>query len=120
MLDQVISGYVPGDLTHAGSGRAKGGGGAVQLFGGVGQGLLEPVIRRFRLLGAGAVARRGLPQQISGQRGAAAEPGHIQRRGQHRPPVRVSGLGVLPAGDQLRRGRQGLGQPVPCRAQRDR
>lgn len=32
----------------------------------------------------------------------------------HRPRVRVDVLGVLPPGDQLRRGRQGLGQPVPA------
>ena len=87
----------------------------MQLAGGVGQGLLEPVVRRLGLLLAGAVARRGGAQQVGAERGAGAEPGHIQRRGQHRPRVRAGGLGVLPAGDQLRRGRQGLGQPVPGR-----
>ena len=119
VLDQVIRGGVPGDLAHAGSGGAEGGGGAVQLAGGVGQGLLEPVVRRLGLLLAGAVARRGGAQEVGAQRGAGAEPGRIQRRGQHRPRVRAGGLGVLPAGDQLRRGRQGLGQPVPGRLQRD-
>ena len=92
----------------------------MQLGGGVGQGLLEPAGRRLGLLRAGAIARRGRPQQIGGQRGVAAEPGHVQRRGQHRPRVRVRGPGVLPPGDQLGRGRQGLGQPVPGRPQRDR
>ena len=121
VLEQVVRHGVPGDLAHAGSGGGgQGGGGAVQLGGGVGQGLLEPVVRRLGLLRAGAIARRGRPQQVGGQRGAAAEPGHVQRRGQHRPPVRVRGPGVLPPGDQLRRGRQGLGQPVPGRPQRDR
>ena len=42
----------------------------------------------------------------------------VQRSGQHRPRVRGRGPGVFPAGDQLRRGGQGLGQPVPGRAQR--
>ena len=50
VLDQVVRDGVPGDLAHAGSGGAQGGGGAVQLFGGVGQRLLEPVARRLGLL----------------------------------------------------------------------
>ena len=119
VLDQVVRGRVPGDLAHASSGGAEGGGGAVQLAGGIGQGLLEPVVRRLGLLLAGAVARRGGAQEVGTQRGAGAEPGRIQRRGEHRPRVRAGGLGVFPAGDQLRRGRQGLGQPVPGRLQRD-
>ena len=36
----------------------KGGGGTMQLAGGIRQGLLEPVARRLRLLLAGAIARR--------------------------------------------------------------
>ena len=91
----------------------------MQLAGGVGQGLLEPVVRRLGLLLAGAVVHCGGAQEIAAQRGAGAEPGRIQRRGEHRPRVRAGGLGVFPAGDQLRRGRQGLGQPVPGRLQRD-
>ena len=77
------------------------------------------MLRRLGLLLAGAVARRGGAQEVGAQRGAGAEPGRVQRRGQHRPRVRAGGLGVFPAGDQLRRGRQGLGQPVPGRLQRD-
>ena len=118
VLEQVVRRGVPGDLAHASPGGAQGGGGAVQFLGGVGQGLLEPVGRRLGLLRAGAVARRGGAQQVSAERGAGAEPGRVQRRGQHRPPVRAGGLGVLPPGDQLRRGRQRLGQPVPARLQR--
>jgi len=119
VLDQVIRGGVTGELAYAGSGGAEGGGGAVQLAGGVGQGLLEPVFWRLGQLLAGAVAWRGGTQQSDAKRGAGAQPGHIQRRGQHRPRVRTGGLGVLPPGDQLRRGRQGLGQPVSSRLQRD-
>ena len=119
VLDQVVRRGVPGDLTHAGPGRGKGGGGAAQFAGGVGQGLLEPVGWRLGQLLAGAVVRRGGAQQVGAERGAGAEPGHIQRRGQHRPRVRAGGLGVFPVGDQLRRGRQGLGQPVPGRVKRD-
>ena len=50
VLDQVIRGGVPGNLAHASGGGAEGGGGAVQLAGGVGQGLLEPVVWRLGLL----------------------------------------------------------------------
>jgi hypothetical protein len=92
----------------------------VQLGFSVGQGLLEPGVRCLGLLLAGEIPRRGGAQQVGVQRGAGAEPGRIERRGEHRPRVRAGGLGVLPAGDQLRRGGQGLGQPVPGRVQRDR
>ena len=91
----------------------------MQLAGGVVQGLLEPVIRRLGLLLAGAVARRGGAQKLGGERGAGAEPGRVQRGGEHRPRIRADGLGVLPAGDQLRGGRQGLGQPIVRCVQRD-
>ena len=90
----------------------------MQFFGGVGQGLLEPVGWRLGLLRAGAVIHRGGAQQVSAERGAGAEPDRVQGRGHYRPPVRAGGLGVLPVGDQLRRGRQRLGQPVPARLQR--
>ena len=120
MLDQVVRHDVPRNLAHVSSGRAKRGRGAMQLAGGVGQGLLEPVARRLGTLLAGAITRRGGTQQVGAQRGTGAEPSHIQRRGEHRPRVRPGGLGVLPAGYQLRRGCQGLGQPVPGRLQRDR
>ena len=46
----------------------EGGDGAVQLAGGVSQGLLEPVVRRFSLLLARAVVHRGSAQELSGQR----------------------------------------------------
>ena len=118
VLDQVVRRRVPGDLAHVRRGGAERGGGAVQFFGGVGQGLLEPVVRRLGLLRAGAVIHRGGAQQVGAERDAGAEPGRVQCRGQHRPPVRAGGLGVLPSGDQLRRGRQRLGQPVPVRLQR--
>ena len=119
VLEQVVRHGVPGDLAHAGAGRGERRGGTVQLLGGVGQGLLEPVLRRLGLLDAGAVARRRGAQQPGRQRSAGTQPGRIQRRGQHRPRVRVAGLGVLPPGDQLRRGGQRLGQAVPGRLQRD-
>jgi hypothetical protein len=119
VLDQVVRGDVPGDPARAGAGGAEGGHGAVQLAGGIGQGLLKPVLRHLGLLGTGAVARRGGAQQASAQRGPGAEPGCIQRRGEHRPRVRAGGLGVFPAGDQLQRGRQRLGQPIAGRLQRD-
>ena len=63
----------------------EGSGCAVQLLGGIGQGLLEPVARGLGLLGAGAVARRGRAQEPGGERGVGAEPGRVQRRSQHRP-----------------------------------
>ena len=113
VLEQVVRHGVPVDLAHVHSGRSQGGGGAVQFGGGVGQGLLEPAVWGLGLLGAGAVARGGGPQEPGGERGAGAEPGRVQRRGEHRPCVRVRFLGVFPPGDQLRRGGQGLGQPVP-------
>jgi len=81
MVDQVVRNGVPGDLPHAGSRGAEGGGGAVQLLGGVGQGLLEPVVWCLGSLLAGAVARRGSAQEVGAERGAGAEPGHVQRRG---------------------------------------
>jgi hypothetical protein len=81
VLDQVVRGGVPGDLAHAGSSGAEGGGGAVQLFGGVGHGLLEPVARRLGPLPGSAVARRGGAQELTAQRGAGTEPGRIQCRG---------------------------------------
>ena len=119
MLEQVVlPRSAAGDLAHARRDRGQRGGGTVQLLGGVGLCPFEPVLWRLGLLRAGAVARRGRPQQISTERGVAAEPGHVQRRGQHRPPVRVRCRGVLPAGHQLRRGGQGLGQPVAFRAER--
>ena len=91
VLDQVVRHGVPGKLAHTDPDRAQGGGGAVQLLGGIGEGLLEPVVRGLGLLLAGAVARRGSPQQGSTERSASAEPGHVQRRGQHRPRVRGRG-----------------------------
>jgi hypothetical protein len=113
VLDQVIRHGVADELAHASPSRAKSGGGAVQLAGGIGHSLLEPVFRRLGQLLAGAITWRGSPQQVRAERGAGAEPGHIQRRRKHRPRVRISGLGVLPAGNQLRSSGQGLGQPVP-------
>ena len=118
VLDQVVRDRVPVDLAHAGPGGAERCGGAVQLGGGVGQGLLEPVARRLGPVSAGEVAGRGGAQQVDAQRGAGTEPGRIQRRGQHRPPVRAAIPGTLPAGDQLRRGCQGLGQAISVCGQR--
>ena len=69
----------------------------MQLLGGIGQRPLEPVTRRLGLLRAGAITRRGRTQEIGGEWRAGAEPGRVQRRGQHRPRVRIPGLGVLPA-----------------------
>jgi hypothetical protein len=104
---------VSGDLAYAGSGGAERGGSAVQLAGGIGQDLLEPVARGLGLLGAGAVARRGRAPEFSAQRSTGTQLRRIQRRGEHRTRIRV---GVLPAGDQLRRGRQRLVRPyrVTC------
>ena len=92
VLDQVIRDGIAVDLAHTSSDRAERGGGAMQFLGGVGQGLLKPVVRCFCLLLAGAVARCGGAQQAGAERGAAAEPGHIQCRGEHRPRVRVAVL----------------------------
>ena len=47
VLDQVVRSDVPGDLAHASPRGAEGGDGAVQLAGGIGESLLEPVIRGF-------------------------------------------------------------------------
>jgi hypothetical protein len=58
VLEQVIRHGVPLGPSHPGPGRNQRGGGAVQLDGGVGQGLLEPVLRRFGLLLGGAITRR--------------------------------------------------------------
>ena len=91
----------------------------MQLGGGIRQGLLEPVAWSLGLLLAGTIAGRGGAQEITTQRRTGAQPRNVQRRGEHRPPIRAGGLGVFPAGDQLRRGGQGLRQPVPGRLQRD-
>jgi hypothetical protein len=61
VLDQVVRGDVAVEPTHAGPCWGECRGGAVQLAGGIGQGLLEPVVRRLGLLLAGAVARCGRP-----------------------------------------------------------
>ena len=97
VLDQVIRNCVPDDLAHVGPGRAESRDGAVQLAGGIGQGLPEPVVRRFGLLLASAIARRGGAQQAGTQRGAGAQPGHIQCRSQHRPRIRVGACPQPPA-----------------------
>jgi len=71
----------------------EGGGGAVQLFGGVGQGSFEPVLRCPRPAGAlVAVARRGPPRSSPGlSGGAGAEPGpHPPARGQ--PTAQAVGI----------------------------
>ena len=77
VLDQVVRRDVPGDLAHTGPGRVQGGGSAVRLLGGVGQGLLEPAGRGFGLLPGGAVARCGVPQETDSERGSGAEPGRV-------------------------------------------
>ena len=74
--------------------------------------------RRLGLLGAGAIARRGRRSRSAGS--GARPPSRATSSAAGVAPVRVRRPGVRPPGDQLRRGRQGLGQSVPGRPQRDR
>ena len=77
VLDQVIGGGVTGDLPHADSGGGEGRRGAVQLAGGIGQGLFEPGAGFLCLLLADALARRGGTQKVHAERSLGAEPGCV-------------------------------------------